>query len=638
MASKTLKMEIREDISVIQNMKNEKPDLFEPYINSIRFPKYKKIQPNARIDFDYPLTILVGKNGTNKTSILQALYSVKEGNALGNYWFTTEVDSIDANNQKVKVDRQAVIYSYFHKGAQRVVEVLQTRVKKKNNPDYWETSRPVQKYGMEIVDRQEYIDAKNEAKTRWDLVDKNVVYYDFKTHLSAYDMIFYHLKFKPSKTNKTIQDLIRFRSKDLAIAINKDLSSFIKYKNERILSNKILDNNQVKWINQIMETKYEKIRIITHGFYTESITKPLKTIYLYREDLHYSEAVAGSGESRLVLLVNQIMEAPNNSLILIDEPDLNLHPQAVKHLQLFLLEMIKSRKHQIVVSTHSKYLIDELPPSAIKLLSTDEKGQVRIQQNICPEDAFSEVGGDIPNTYKIYVEDDLSKEIVEWCLEKYMDPRGLNSMIEVRVLSGGCSSILVYSIPQSFAKGETKTFYILDGDADSIAEGALDEYSKYIENGKISQSLIPESDNRHLKDILKQLSRGDIHLPLDGGSDLNTENNHASIRREYLDYWKKHVFFLNSSSPERALFESSTNTDLHEIFNENQPNEDMETDNMKYVFEKFAQKLFGKNDSARILAGENLLINQLEDTSDLVKRVNHIIEEIYNSRIIDVNN
>jgi predicted ATPase len=48
-------------------------------ITHIRFPKFKTLAPGARIDFAYPITALVGPNGTNKSSILRALRACPEG-------------------------------------------------------------------------------------------------------------------------------------------------------------------------------------------------------------------------------------------------------------------------------------------------------------------------------------------------------------------------------------------------------------------------------------------------------------------------------------------------------------------------------------------------------------------------------
>src|SRR5271166_2242326 len=46
---------------------------FEPYIRYIRFPRFRNLRDGTRIDFGYPVTALVGPNGTNKTAILRAV-------------------------------------------------------------------------------------------------------------------------------------------------------------------------------------------------------------------------------------------------------------------------------------------------------------------------------------------------------------------------------------------------------------------------------------------------------------------------------------------------------------------------------------------------------------------------------------
>jgi predicted ATPase len=61
----------------------------EPYVRHIRFPQYKNLAANTRVDFTYPISALVGANGTNKSSILRALYGAPGHNNLGNFWFST---------------------------------------------------------------------------------------------------------------------------------------------------------------------------------------------------------------------------------------------------------------------------------------------------------------------------------------------------------------------------------------------------------------------------------------------------------------------------------------------------------------------------------------------------------------------
>lgn len=43
---------------------------FAPCLDYIRFPAYKKFSADSRIDFKFPITALVGQNGSNKSSVL----------------------------------------------------------------------------------------------------------------------------------------------------------------------------------------------------------------------------------------------------------------------------------------------------------------------------------------------------------------------------------------------------------------------------------------------------------------------------------------------------------------------------------------------------------------------------------------
>src|ERR1700742_4811815 len=98
---------------------------FDPFISHIRFPHYKNLAPDLKLDFDFPITALVGANGTNKSSVLRAIQGSPEGENLGVYWFSTSTDPIDEKTGA----RNAFVYGYRHSTAGKVVEVLKTRVK-----------------------------------------------------------------------------------------------------------------------------------------------------------------------------------------------------------------------------------------------------------------------------------------------------------------------------------------------------------------------------------------------------------------------------------------------------------------------------------------------------------------------------
>lgn len=333
--------------------------VLEPYIKYIRFPFYKNLEEGARIDFDFPITVLIGQNGTNKSSVLRAVFGCPEDCNVGNFWFSTAVDPIHIQDRKSRPPR--FIYGYFHKIQNRTVEVIKTRIEKKRvvkgksypNPDYWEPSRPLKSDGMELMpetnlsDKDDLLKKEGRLKTRWPLIDKNVVFKDFRSEISAFDKYFYHGNLTKTLKYNTKQDFIRDRSKQLRKVIRDNLKSLklFRGKKEHVYQNYVLPDDQVKAISDILGKRYSGVRVIQHKlFKVEGDTVILET-----EDLRYSEAFAGSGEFAIAQIVKDVMSAPERSLIIFDEPEVSLHPGAQERLMRFLKDQVKWGRHQVVI-------------------------------------------------------------------------------------------------------------------------------------------------------------------------------------------------------------------------------------------------------------------------------------------------
>ena len=115
-------------------------NVFKKYIDYIRFPFFKSFEPNLRVNFNFPITFLVGQNGSGKSSLLQALFGAPEGNSIASYWYNTALDPI----KDLKNNRHCFIYSFKTEFTKTQVEVLKERIQDKDkntqiiNPDYWE--------------------------------------------------------------------------------------------------------------------------------------------------------------------------------------------------------------------------------------------------------------------------------------------------------------------------------------------------------------------------------------------------------------------------------------------------------------------------------------------------------------------
>lgn len=67
-------------------------------------------------------------------------------------------------------------------------------------------------------------------------------------------------------------------------------------------------------------------------------------------------AQASYGQRQALSIIAQLFVAPPNSLVLIEEPELSLHPEAQMMLPLLFAEAIKARGVQIVLTTHSSII------------------------------------------------------------------------------------------------------------------------------------------------------------------------------------------------------------------------------------------------------------------------------------------
>lgn len=607
--------------SLLDNLKNKfemNKTSYYPFIEYIRFPKYKLLEKNSRINFNFPITLLVGKNGTNKTSLLQALYGSPEGKSIGEYWFTTSVDKIDKYENKNE-DRHCLIYGYYFEKAERIVEVLKTRVNIKRNLDYWEPSRPLKKYDMEILPEGEYLALGSSLKTRWDTIKKNVVYCDCKEYVSAYDLFFYHYNFQKTKRQDSKQDFIRSRSKLLSKVLEGGQQSCLFYNKEMIDCNIEISEEVCKAVSEIMGETYSSIKIITHNFYTKgSGNKPAKTIWIKKNENFYSEAFAGTGEARIILLVNDILNAPNNSLVLIDEPEISLHPSAIYKLKLFLLEECLKKSHQIIITTHSIQMVRDFPKEAIKLVSKIGN-KISVFENINFQDAFYELGDEFSDKKMVFVEDRLARYIVEFIIEKANRPN-FSSNIEVRFISGGADYIIKNNIMSSALQGLKNCLFLLDGDKKrdySNYENIIK--SEYLCNGKILSVNIPEADNPKLDKIIKEMTGINVDIKVSANKGKINNNELIEAQRKFIDFWENNVKFLPFDTPENFLKNLDNNNVSENV------------GNGKDYFERKAKNSLNRKviSSDDIFEEQKRVVSKIDSENELYKNVVNMLENLF---------
>lgn len=591
----------------------EKGD-FEPFIQHIRFPYFKNLEMNARIDFQFPITALVGQNGTNKSSVIKALFGCPHGKNITRYWFTTETDEFpdlqlaDGSSLKPR-------YIYGYKNSEgKLIEILQSRINAtKHTIDYWETSRPLVGDNMISVSA---VSGANSRATRWRKISKGLEFLDFRSEISAFDRCMYHSDFKIRKKKSgnviTKQDYIRSKSKYIKRAFDEKLGSLELWGAETIVKNKTLTQDMVEAVSFILGRNYKAVKFLEHRLWGARGG----TALLSTDKLNYTEAFAGSGEFAVVSLVLRLFSAKPKSLILLDEPEVSLHPGAQKRMMEVLYRVVEEHKHQIILSTHSPVLVNLLPKEAIKLFIYDQESEsASIAQNISADEAFVELGHDITKK-TIVVEDKLAKEII---LKAIKTDDYLNKSFNVDFIPGGSETILSKHLPSYALVSRDDILFVLDGD----------------KNKKIKSVRISEIADANLVKFMKEYFGCELVVNASGNHGKVNEKESINLKRQVLEYAIKKVQYLPFDTPEQFLLENCCTEDELNMLGK-MVWDTKDKDLFKHKISVLAQTQYAKDDvdADEIFCFQKILLARLKNDQPILKGIRKIITTALDRGII----
>jgi energy-coupling factor transporter ATP-binding protein EcfA2 len=512
-------LDIQALINTVEKFKPGAP--LDKFIGEAVFPSFKNLEPGARIIFDFPLTALVGANGSGKSSILHALWGMPRGYSTARFWFSTAVDPITDGGVN-GVPRY--IYKHWVKELKRYVETKKVRGARRL--DYWEPARALKSDGMQDMPVLVAKDAPFRSGSRWNPTARAVKYINFKCEFSAFDRLFYFPD--RNQSHKERLDAIRKGATRLATVIDGNRQTYSPGGHPAVFENRELNPEELAWVSYILGRTYQSARYVLHRLYGK-IEAP--TVVFQRPNLTYSEAFAGSGELAVVRAVIELCATPDLSLVLLDEPETSLHPGAQERLLGFLLEMIRTKHLQIVISTHSPTLVNLLPTKAIKVLEENSLGQARVVDVSHPQVAFNRLGHDAHGKITVAVEDELLRALTEMAM-RLLDP-GERQAIELYVPPAGADNILTAVIPGWMNEGRD-VYVIIDGD----------------QNPNVP---LPDPDNMTPAERKKL---GTLIYNTFNVYPLHVSDGHEEPASSYLKWVSRRVRYLNAVCPEQVLLEA----------------------------------------------------------------------------------
>ena len=122
--------------------------------------------------------------------------------------------------------------------------------------------------------------------------------------------------------------------------------------------------------------------------------------------MRYSGFHGGAGETTMVELLEK--DITQDSLVVIDEIETSLHPRSQRRLMRDLADICRAKESQIILSTHSPYVLDELPDEARLYIWEGAHGR-EIIKGVSPNFAMTKMDLEVHPDCDLYVEDEVAQ-------------------------------------------------------------------------------------------------------------------------------------------------------------------------------------------------------------------------------------
>jgi predicted ATPase len=339
-----------------------------------------------RIDFDFPITAIVGENGVGKSTVLQAAASIYQNDGVQRYasdfFPDTTWDEV----------RAAEIVGSIREGA--------------GNSTLSSVRKPTGRWR-----------GNPERKERF------TAYIDLKRIQPLYSRTGYgrlaNPQIKEAGTNN-------------------------------------FANNALERLSGIMGKSYSSARMAL----TDADTSREIPV-LQKDGKPFSGFHSGAGEIAITELMKETFYSRKNSLVLIDEVETSLHPRVQRRFIRDLAAMCRETESQVILTTHSPYVLQELPSHARIYLMNGAEGK-QVVRGVSPEFAMTQMDEDRHPEVDVYVEDKRAEDL----LREIVVAQDRELIKRVQIVAFGAASVGL-ALGQMITRFPRPSIVFLDGDQPS---------------------------------------------------------------------------------------------------------------------------------------------------------------------------
>jgi energy-coupling factor transporter ATP-binding protein EcfA2 len=282
----------------------------------------------------------------------------------------------------------------------------------------------------------------------------------------------------------------------------------------------------------------------------------------------YSDTYFSTGELCVFNIVKVVENSKRNSLILIDEVDMSLHPKVQLRLLKYLQESAKQKELTVIISTHSVLMIKQVERKDIYYLEDTKKDGFINVINPCYHTYALKgitIADDLDLEYVFLVEDDKAKILLNEMIEKFIKLRKSRKPI-LRILPiGGWNNVIkFYDENRGVVGGKrTKVFAFLDEDARASINQS-DFYTELLEEHKQNIKFLPITPEKGLLKFIKEeydYISDSLGLTKDFRQILNKDQDPKLSFKELIDSFSENLSDENKII-ERKIFKFYTHKRL----------------------------------------------------------------------------
>ncbi len=350
------------------------------YLKNAKLSGYKSIK-KLSIDFEPSLNIIIGKNSAGKSNFLEFIDRCLWLEYTGLYNFSSELEFQNDDTYTIKAELKTITKIENNLVLPTNTEIKQTFYK--NDKDQLDLTFFLINqffYGSNFV--------KHGIPTTYNLIDKP---YSFNFALKEFPFLL-QSQLLDSQTPHSIKKFIHSFFQLSMYQYDEKLPIIPQIKTKILIAFETLENikNHLQKITSIQDIRLNE----NFNIYYEENKKQFTINNIFLEFKIFNDwlpfSCLSDGTKRIVYIVMEVLsnitihkkiglqnrDDSINRIILIEEPELGIHPHQLHQLMIFLKE--QSHDKQIIMTTHAPKAIDILDDSELNKIilafNTSENG------------------------------------------------------------------------------------------------------------------------------------------------------------------------------------------------------------------------------------------------------------------------